>query len=64
LAKSILFDISPRNTQPSARANYSAQNSYTTQKAGGGDFMLLLSVVSVVIAGVALAIQLYDRRRK
>jgi len=26
--------------------------------------MLLLSVVSVVIAGVALAIQLYDRRRK
>jgi hypothetical protein len=40
------------------------QNSYTTQKAGGGDFMLLLSVVSVVIAGVALAIQLYDRRRK
>jgi len=26
--------------------------------------MILLSVVSVVIAGVALAIQLYDRRRK
>jgi hypothetical protein len=27
-------------------------------------FMILLSVVSVIIAGVALAIQLYDRRRK
>jgi len=26
--------------------------------------MILLSVVSVIIAGVALAIQLYDRRRK
>jgi hypothetical protein len=27
-------------------------------------FMILLSVVSVIVAGVALAIQLYDRRRK
>jgi hypothetical protein len=26
--------------------------------------MILLSVVSVIIAGAALAIQLYDRRRK
>jgi len=26
--------------------------------------MILLSVVSVIVAGVALAIQLYDRRRK
>jgi hypothetical protein len=27
-------------------------------------FMILLSVVSVIVAGVALAIQLYDRHRK
>jgi hypothetical protein len=27
-------------------------------------FMILLSVVSVIVAGVDLAIQLYDRRRK
>jgi len=26
--------------------------------------MILLSVVSVIVAGVALAIQLYDRHRK